>query len=111
MAKEKCIMCNEEYEDGNMGSPLCNKCSATAVDASMQGKGIAIELGPTGKFPKRKINEDDKGELKVAIMTNHEKNVVVIEFGTTLSWVGLTTDIARAMGEQLISRADDLEGI
>jgi hypothetical protein len=66
-------------------------------------------IGPTGSFPKGKIDEDDKGGLAVAISTNREKGIIKIEFGTYLTWFALRADEARHLAKELLERADILE--
>lgn len=48
------------------------------------------QLGATGRFPEGKLNEQDRGELRLAIGTQNGK--LVIDFGTYLSWVALSKE-------------------
>lgn len=67
------------------------------------------QIGPTGKYPQGKVTEHDQGGLAVAIGTDKKRGIIQIEFGTSLTWLGLTADDARAFANQLLERADDLE--
>lgn len=78
-------------------------------DDDSMGKHSLEQIGPTGKFPQGKITEHDQGQLAVAIATDKKKGIIQIEFGTSLTWLGLTADDARAFANQLLERADDLE--
>jgi hypothetical protein len=61
--------------------------------------------GATGKFPEGKLNEDDKGEIKMIIGIDQGK--VIIHFGNIpISWIAMTKDQALAMGRMLFEKAD-----
>jgi hypothetical protein len=64
-------------------------------------------LGSTGKFPDGKLNEDDEGEMRIAV--GIEDNCVIIMFGERVSWIGLTAEDARALANSLIEKAKSLE--
>jgi len=66
-------------------------------------------IGPTGKYPNGPMNKNDAGELAVAISTNKKKGIITIDFGTSLSWLGLTVDDAKMLVKILNERIDDLE--
>lgn len=50
---------------------------------------MSVTIGPTGKFPQGKINENDQGELAFAVTHDREKNLVIINFCKDVSWLGL----------------------
>lgn len=54
------------------------------------------EPGPTGRYPKGKVCEDDRGELKVAVGHTAEGKIL-LDFGTYLSWVAMDPEEARAL--------------
>lgn len=60
-------------------------------------------LGRTGKFPRGKINNNDEGELLIAIGTDKDK--VIIEFGDPVKWMGMYSEQAIAMAETLLECA------
>jgi hypothetical protein len=59
--------------------------------------------GPTGKFPRGRLNDTDEGELAVAVSS--EKGVVRIDFGTPVAWLCLPPDDALAFASVLVARA------
>lgn len=60
--------------------------------------------GPTSKFPDGKLSREDRGEVTIAIRDN--EGVIVIDFGTELSWMGMLLEQAKEFGEALIARAN-----
>ena len=65
------------------------------------------DLGKTGKYPEGKLNKDDEGELRMGVAVH--KGNVIIEFGTPVHWLGLPPFEARALGEMLIKKANEIE--
>jgi len=65
------------------------------------------KLGPTGNFPDGSLNKDDAGELAIGVTTS-QGNVVIIAFGTHVSWVGMPPDKAIAFAELIKMRAEEL---
>ena len=59
-------------------------------------------VGPTGEYPKGRINADDQGELKVAMGINEEHKRIMIDFGTSVSWLGLGVEEAEAFANGLL---------
>jgi len=66
------------------------------------------KLGATGDFPKGKLNEDDEGELRMAVMINLNENLVKIHFGKPVTWLGLPKKEAMDLGRTLIKNAERL---
>lgn len=66
-----------------------------------------INLGATGEFPQGKLNDDDEGELRMAIIT--KEKTVIIDFGKPVHWLGMSRDEARAFGELIIQKANEPE--
>ena len=66
-------------------------------------------LGPTGQFPRGRAGDDDEGELRLAVATDHAHGIVRIAFGGPVTWVGLPADDARQLAQMLIEKADELE--
>lgn len=64
------------------------------------------KLGPTGRFPKGKINKDDEGELQLAVFSKNGR--VFIEFGCAVKWLGMDPNGAIAIGKALIEKAKSL---
>jgi hypothetical protein len=64
--------------------------------------------GPTGQFPHGALNEQDRGELRVAVSV--EKDMIRIDFGTPVKWVSLPPDTALTFASVLVKRALALKG-
>jgi hypothetical protein len=86
---------------------ICPWC-AEKIDLE-SSVGAATMLGATGQFPYGKANASDEGELRAAIATDHANGLIRLEFGKSLSWVALPAVQARALAEQLLARADELD--
>jgi len=56
-------------------------------------------LGPTGEFPKGKLNESDDGGLNIAVGAEGEN--VVLHFGSSVNWIGFGPDEADAVASAL----------
>jgi len=65
-------------------------------------------LGPTGRFPRGRLNRKDRGELSLAIGLNEAKHTVELHFGTELTWLGLGPDEAEVLGRALLEGAAKL---
>lgn len=65
-----------------------------------------LNLGATGKYPQGKISENDEGELKVGITTVNNK--IVVSFGKSVTWIGMTKEEALGLAEILTERANKL---
>ena len=66
-----------------------------------------LGLGATGRYPEGKLNDNDKGEIAIAIGGQDGK--VIIDFGGEIGWVGFTPDQARQVAESLSAKADAIE--
>ncbi len=71
--------------------------------------GLPDDLGATGKFPMGKLNDDDEGEIKIAI--GHQDGKVVLDFGTPIHWIGFTPSQAIEIVEALRDHAFAAKGI
>lgn len=49
-----------------------------------------LKLGTLGEHHHGKIRDDDKGELVMAVGSDVEKGVVIMGFGTSITWMGMT---------------------
>ncbi len=68
-----------------------------------------LGLGPTGKFPQGKMSDHDDGELKVAMAVDKKNNRIVIDFGTPITWVGLSAEDARMLAISLLLKVKEME--
>lgn len=66
------------------------------------------QLGPTGRFPDGQLNDNDEGEIQIAI--NTEGGKVVINFGKPVAWIGFTPEQADMIAFSLIEKASKLKG-
>lgn len=62
--------------------------------------------GPTGEYPKGKMNEGDEGALQVAV--GIEDGKIVIHFGTPVNWLGLDREEAVQLTSMLMLRVKQL---
>lgn len=65
-----------------------------------------LKLGATGKFPEGKLNENDQGELRAALIVNQGR--LVLLFGKPVEFLAMTKEQAIAMGQGLIKKAQEL---
>lgn len=70
-----------------------------------------LDLGPTGKFPKGKLNADDEGELRFAIAADKERQKVLLDFGKSVKWIAMDPSLARDLAKQLIDKAELAESL
>ena len=62
-------------------------------------------LGATGEFPRGKLDESDEGEIRIAVSSNVESETVVLAFGKSIEWVGMTPQQAVEIAKCLIRHA------
>ena len=62
--------------------------------------------GALGEFPKGKLNKDDEGAIQFAIGAEGDK--VILDFGTSVHWVGMTPQEAADLGSLLLKRAREV---
>lgn len=65
-------------------------------------------VGPTGEFPNGKLADEDLGELRLGIRAFPDKGIVAMDFGKSISWLGMRKHEAIALGEGLIREAKKL---
>ena len=66
-------------------------------------------VGATGEFPQGKIHPDDEGEIQLAVAWVPDKGVVVVDFGTPVTWLALPPD--QALGLADLIRRHALKGL
>ena len=66
---------------------------------------LSSRLGATGRYPKGKLNEDDEGELELAVGARNGS--VIIVFGKSIKWIGMGPDGAEELAELLKTRAKE----
>jgi hypothetical protein len=60
------------------------------------------KLGATGQFPEGKLSRSNEGEIRMAIGWDEINKVVRVEFGTSITWFGLSQEEAVAMAHLLL---------
>jgi len=68
-----------------------------------------IRLGPTGQFPDGKAYPGDEGELSIAIAIDPVNKLIIVEFGKSVAFLGLTVKQAIEIGDALINKAKKIE--
>lgn len=58
------------------------------------------------KFPRGKLNAADEGATKVAVGV--KDGTVILAFPQPTTWIGLGYDEAKAIGEALLKRAEEI---
>lgn len=61
-------------------------------------------FGPTGEFPRGKLNPNDRGALTIGVTHDGEGNVI-INFGTDVSWIGFPPDQATQFAKHILTHA------
>jgi hypothetical protein len=63
------------------------------------------KLGVTGQFPEGKLSRSNEGEIRMAIRWDEINKVVRVDFGTSITWFGLSQEEAVAMARLLLRHA------
>lgn len=69
----------------------------------------ASQLGATGRFPLGKMHADDEGELRLGIASDPEKNLIFVNFGKPVQFLGLEPKNAREIAKALREHARKVE--
>ena len=80
---------------------ICDRCDF--LDRTGQDE----KPGPTGEYPQGRLNENDEGELKIAVGHAHGK--VFCDFGESVTWFALDPDGARDLARMIDEHADKAE--
>ena len=65
-----------------------------------------LGLGATGEFPEGKLVPNDEGEIQFGVTTYEGK--VVIEFGKSVHWLGMTPKQAQELAHSLWGHAYEI---
>ena len=68
-----------------------------------------MTAGPTGDYPDGKLNEEDDGGLAIAVAADPKDGVVIVDFGTPTTWIGLKPSDARGFANMLVEKAIEVE--
>lgn len=66
---------------------------------------MSEKLGKTGNYPLGKECPHDEGELNLVIGLNPYTRTVVVEFGTSVKWIGMSQAQAKTVGDKLLELA------
>ncbi len=58
------------------------------------------------QFPRGKLNPADKGTTQIAVAV--QDGTVIMQFPTPTLWIGLGYDEAKALGESLLRKAEEI---
>jgi hypothetical protein len=59
------------------------------------------------KYPKGKLNNDDEGELEIAL--TRKENVIIISFGKNISWIGFNKTLAIEFANAILEKAEEIQ--
>ena len=65
--------------------------------------------GATGDHPQGKLNADDEGGLRMAIVADKRNSVVRVDFGKPVAWLGLDRATALDLARRLTWHAEKLK--
>ena len=65
-------------------------------------------FGKLGTFPQGKIDETDEGALQLGVATDAKRGVVVVNFRTPVTWMGLPRKEALEFAALLVQHANEL---
>lgn len=64
-----------------------------------------LKLGPTGNFPRGKMDPSDRGGIEFTIALDRAHKSIILSFGAPVTWLGLGKDDATIMGQLLLQKA------
>ncbi len=66
-------------------------------------------FGSTGKYPDGKLNESDEGEIVFGVAADTNNNVVIINFGKPVMWLGLPQATAIQLAKLILKHAGNIK--
>jgi hypothetical protein len=66
------------------------------------------KLGPTGEFPRGPLNDEDEGEINMAV-GHTDEGTVFLDFGVRLKWIAMDPEQARGLAKLLSQSASKAE--
>ena len=61
--------------------------------------------GPTGNFPYGRLNDEDEGELQIALGADRASETVWLDFGKPVAWIGMRPEQAEAIAAKMVAAA------
>jgi len=77
-----------------------------SLPADMLTDAKRLKLGATGVFPDGKLREEDEGEIRFGVYHDPETGMVIINFGKSVVWLGMTAAQAIDFAQSIMSRAE-----
>jgi hypothetical protein len=62
-------------------------------------------IGATGRFPQGVLNDDDQGELKIAVAFDKADGLVHLDFGKPVAWTAFQPEMAVQLARMLLKHA------
>jgi len=77
--------------------------------AMCRGLAAGHPLGAQGRYPQGPAYEDDEGNLHLTVVANKEKDIVRMDFGKPVGWIGMSKVEAIEMAGMLLKQARELK--
>jgi hypothetical protein len=61
------------------------------------------------RYPQGKLAPDDLGELTIAVIADYENQVVRVDFGKPVPWLGMDKASALSLARGIIAKAEQLD--
>lgn len=68
-----------------------------------------MKPGATGRFPQGKASSDDEGELVLGVAADHRQQLVQLDFGKPVKWLGLGKQEALGLAAAIAKKAAELD--
>ncbi len=84
-----------------------NMMAEVDIDNRISQAAEELGLGATNAFPQGRLNDDDEGELQLAVARDKDK--VILNFGKPIAWIGLDAESAHQIADLLKRHADEID--
>jgi hypothetical protein len=68
-----------------------------------------MRVGATGRFPQGKLDKTDEGELAIGVAADHSQQIIRIEFGKPVAWIGFSKQQALQLSDLIRKNAEKLD--
>jgi hypothetical protein len=92
---------SEPLDDGPLGPMEAARRRQQHIDSLMET--VATFKGAIGTYPEGKIDKTDEGAIQFSV--GERGNAVVLDFGTSVHWVGMTPQQAADVASALLKQA------
>ena len=66
---------------------------------------MSTKFGASGKFPDGKISRSDEGEITLGVTYDPTKDLVIINFGKPVAWLGLKPEQAAQFAQFILKNS------